>query len=161
MTSGATAVADVCLQGVEQDACSGSSMTPWVCWISNPEAWVGLHSLSIYHILLINDLGRTRLIGRCTFPYFLWLHVFYSGVWRMCIFPSLLCFLLSCLLPGWLLVSRCTVVNPGYATPWVGKPEHICCTELPGWISITSLDNFPILLLPDKRHYPSVILEVK
>lgn len=59
-------------------------------------------------------------------------------------------------------VSRCTLVNPGFATPWVGKkPELICCTELPGWISITSLDNFPIHPLPDKSHYPCVILEAQ
>lgn len=157
-------MAGACLQGVEQDLCMGRLMTPRergsLTWpelsqdlshsADEPPQWGGFGGLQ----------------GHCTFPHFLRLHAFHAG---MCILHSLwwgrsLVFgrntFLSCLL-CWFLVTRCTIANPGYATPWKGKPDHICCTELPGWISIASLDNFPIHPLPDKRHYACVILELK
>lgn len=138
LTSGYIAgagVAAASLQGVDQDGCLGSPMTTWLCCIFTPAARVGLNSLRIDQILMVTGLKRTWLKGYCTFSMFLWWQL---PCWsfRKCIFPSLSwgIYMVSWLF-GWnefpsrpfggLLVSLWTVLNPGYATPWVGNTAHL------------------------------------
>lgn len=107
--------------------------------------------------------------GHWTFPHFFPWHDFPHGV-SGCAFSThcrntfLIVFggkkFPSCLL-SWFLVTRCTTANPGYATPWTRKPEHVYGTELPSVISIANFWTISIHPLPDKRHDACIILELK
>lgn len=153
------AVAAVCLQGGEQDVCLGSPLTtcdmvllhfhpsttsgPQDWWDSDderPEEDVTEGTLCIFSasILEFQDVHSTP-------PIYMENHHGFNCP----VFPVHSRYLGALL---WIVVKP----HPEWE-----KPELICCTELPGWISITSRDNFPIHPLPDKSHYPGVILEAQ